>query len=213
MDLNDLFKTVMSGGIADQIGKVAGVEDSQQAESAVGSIFSSILGGIQNNVSTQEGAESLDKALDNDHDGSLLDNLSGLLGGVFQPDNAKTTNGVGILGHVFGNNQGNVAQAVSQQTGIDAGKIMNMMVMIAPIVMGLLGKAKKTTGMDAGGLVNILGSVLGGQAGSNPILSVLGGILGGGQQQQQQANGGGILDDLLKGGVGNILGGIFGGKK
>ena len=206
MDLNDLFKTVMSGGVADQIGNIAGVNNPEQAESAVGSIFSSILGGIQKNVSTPEGAESLNKALERDHDGSILDNLSGLLGGVFKPENANTTNGVGILGHVFGNNQGNVAQAVSQQTGIDTGKIMNMMVMIAPLVMGMLGKAKQTTGMDAGGLVNILGSVMGGKAGSNPIMGVLTGIL-------DKDGDGNVMDDLMGGGIGNLLGGLFGGKK
>ncbi len=27
MDLNDLFKTVMSGGVADQIGNIAGVNN------------------------------------------------------------------------------------------------------------------------------------------------------------------------------------------
>ncbi len=206
MDLNDLFKTVMSGGVADQIGNIAGVNNPEQAESAVGSIFSSILGGIQKNVSTQEGAESLNKALERDHDGSILDNLSGLLGGVFKPENANATNGVGILGHVFGNNQGNVAQAVSQQTGIDTGKIMNMMVMIAPLVMGMLGKAKQTTGMDAGGLVNILGNVMGGKAGSNPIMGVLTGIL-------DKDGDGNVMDDLMGGGIGNLLGGLFGGKK
>ncbi|HNL95208.1 MAG TPA: DUF937 domain-containing protein, partial [Saprospiraceae bacterium] len=117
-----------------------------------------------------------------------------------QPD------GVGILGHVFGNNQGNVAQAVSQQAGIDTGKIMNMMVMIAPLVMGMLGKAKQTTGMDAGGLVNILGSVMGGKAGSNPIMGVLTGIL-------DKDGDGNVMDDLMGGGIGNLLGGLFGGKK
>ena len=206
MDLNQVFQSVMSGGLPEQIGKMVGVQDSQQAESATSSIFSTLMGAIQQNASTPAGAESLNNALERDHDGSILDNISGLLSGTTQPQNAATTNGAGILGHIFGGNQGNVVNAVSQQTGLDTSKIMSMMISMAPIVMGMLGKAKQQTGADAGGLSNILGSVMGGQAGSNPIMGVLTGIL--------DKNGdGNVIDDVLGGGMGSLLGGVFGGKK
>ncbi|MBL7829721.1 MAG: DUF937 domain-containing protein [Saprospiraceae bacterium] len=206
MDLNDLFQSVMAGGLPGQLGQIAGVDDSQQAESAASTIFSTLMGAIQKNSSTPEGAEALNAALERDHDGSILDNLSGLLSGNAQPQNSNSTNGVGILGHLFGNKQGNVVNAVSQQTGLDASKIMNMMVIMAPIVMGMLGKAKNQTGADAGGLGNLIGSVMGGQAGSNPIMNILTGVL-------DKDGDGSFMDDVMGGGIGNLLGGLFGGKK
>lgn len=206
MDLNSMFQGLLSSGLGDQIGKMVGVDDTDQTKSAAETVFSTLMGAIQKNASTPEGAEALNKALERDHDGSILDNLSGLLGGQVQPQNSKAVDGVGILGHIFGNKQGNVVNAVSQNTGLDASKVIGMMVTMAPIVMGMLGKAKQQTGADSSGLGNIIGSVLGGQAGSNPIMSVLSGVL-------DKDGDGNVMDDLLGGGLGDMLGGLFGGKK
>ncbi len=206
MDLNSMFQGLLSSGLGDQIGKMVGVEDTNQTNSATETIFSTLMGAIQKNASTPEGAEALNNALERDHNGSILDNLSGLFGGQVQPENPNTVNGAGILGHIFGNKQANVVNAVSQNTGLDSSKIISMMITMAPIVMGMLGKAKQQTGADANGLGNIIGSVLGGQAGGNPIMSILTNVL-------DKDGDGNVMDDLMGGGLGGMLGGLFGGKK
>ncbi len=206
-----MFQGLLSGGLGNQLSEMTGVEDPHQAASAANTIFSTLLGAIQQNASTPEGAQALNNALERDHDGSILDNLAGFLGGQAQPQNSNMLNGAGILGHIFGNKQENVVNAVSQNTGMDSGAVIKMMMMLAPVVLGMLGKAKNQTGADAGGLSSIIGSVLGGQAGNNPILNVLGSVLGG--SNNNSSNGGGLLGNILGGSVGNILGGLFGGKK
>ena len=77
-----------------------------------------------------------------DHGGGLLDNLMGYLGGgIPAPQEAtRETNGGGILGHIFGTNQTQVAQEVSQNTGLDMGQVAQLLITLAPIVMSYLGK-------------------------------------------------------------------------
>ncbi|MCB0527582.1 MAG: DUF937 domain-containing protein [Saprospiraceae bacterium] len=189
------------GQMSNQIGA-----DKQQTAMAANGVFATLLGGLANNASSEGGLASLGAALDRDHDGSILDDLMGMVGGMMQNDqqtSSSALNGSGILGHILGDRQEVAAQQISQNSGLNMSQVMKLMPILAPIVMGVLGRAKNQGGLDMGGLAGILmGSAQNAQSGGfgDLIGSVLGGVLGGGQQQQ--ASGGGLL--------GNILGGIFG---
>ena len=104
-----------------------------------------LLGAMKKNVSQPGGAEGLLNALSSKHDGSILDDLGGLFGGGV--DQAVMDDGAGILGHVFGNKQANVENALSQRSGMDASSIASILKIAAPIVLGYLGKqaAKHTS--------------------------------------------------------------------
>jgi hypothetical protein len=80
----------------------------------------------------------------------MLDNLSGLLGGSSMQDGSK------ILGHVFGNKQNNMQQQLGRATGLGGQGAGDLMSMLAPMVMGALGKAKQNNNMGAGGLQDLL---------------------------------------------------------
>lgn len=194
----------MLGQLSQQIGA-----DKEQTAAAANGIFATLLGGLANNASSESGLASLGNALDRDHDGSVLDDLMGVVGGMMQGgESPGAMNGSGILGHILGGQQEVAAQQISQSSGLNVGQIMKLMPILAPIVMGVLGRAKNSGGLDLGSLANILmGSAQNAQSGGFGDLlgTVLGGVLGGGQQQQQpqQQQGGG---DML----GQILGGIFG---
>lgn len=199
----------MLGQISDQIGA-----DKQQTAVAANGVFATLVGGLANNASSESGLASLGAALDRDHDGSVLDDLMGMVGGMMQGNEAPAAsalNGAGILGHILGDRQEVAAQQISQSSGLNIGQIMKLLPILAPIVMGVLGRAKSSGGLDLGGLAGVLmGSAQNAQSGGfgDLIGSVLGGVLGGGQQQQQQPqqqSGGDVF--------GQILGGIFGGKR
>ena len=167
-----------------------------------------LLGAMKKNVSTPTGAEGLMNALSSKHDGSILDDLGGLFsGGV---DQNVMDDGAGILGHVFGNKQTNVEQALSQKSGIDTGSIASILKIAAPLVMGYLGRQSSQNHVsDAAGMNSLLGGMLGGQPEQNQ--SLLTTLL--------DADGdGSILDDVAgmvmnggkkKGGLGGLLGGLF----
>lgn len=164
-------------------------------------------------------AEALNNALDKDHDGSILDNPAQV--------ESRLQEGGSILDHIFGGQKAQVENQLSQNTGISMDKIGPVLAMLAPLIMGYIGKEKQSSGVNSGGglgdllggilggaqnhaqaepsnpLNDILGSVLGGgsqQSSGNPLNDILGNVLGGGQQQQQQGGLGGLLGSILGGG-------------
>ena len=134
-----------------------------------------ILNSLANNAQQQpQGAENLNNALQQ-HDGGILDNLGSFLGGGNQ---TRSDDGIGILGHIFGGNQGAVAQQVSQKSGMDIGQVAQLLITLAPIVMGFLGKKKQEQNLDASGLQNMLGQQQQAmQASGNPMMDMVSGML------------------------------------
>lgn len=159
MDIKDLLEGPMKDIIINQIGQQFGLGDKGQANTAVDGILATLLNGVARNASTPEGQTGLMNALDKDHDGSILNDLGGFLSGAVQPANPKTANGEGILKHILGESQGNAADSISKASGIDAGNIMKMMATLAPVVLGMLGKAKAAAPVQteqAGGLLDFI---------------------------------------------------------
>src|SRR5690606_36298801 len=99
-------------------------------------------------------AEALNSALDKDHDGSILDNPS-------QVEDRQQEGG-SILDHIFGGQKSQVENQLSQNTGISMDKIGPVLAMIAPLIMGFIGKEKQSSGVKSGGgLGDLLGGILG----------------------------------------------------
>jgi len=151
MDITDLLQGPMKDVIINQIGQQFGLGDKAQTNTAVDGILATLLNGVANNASTPEGQTGLMNALDRDHDGSILNDLGGFLSGVTQPSNPNTANGAGILKHILGENQGNAVESVSKASGIDTASILKMMATLAPVVLGMLGKAKAQPETQQGG--------------------------------------------------------------
>jgi hypothetical protein len=167
--LQDLLGQQQGSEAVDQISQQVGAEPSM-VNSAIQAALPAILGSLANNAATPQGAESLDNALANDHDGSLLDNL-GALGGLVLDQSTPTPRAAdagGILGHILGSNQGAVAQEASQKSGLPIGQVAQILMMLAPIVMAYLGRQKQEQNVGAGGLGDLLGGLLGGQAAAAP---------------------------------------------
>ena len=137
--LNSPIGKQLISGVAGQTG---------QQESDTSNVLSMamplILGAMKKNVaSSPQGAQGLMNALSSKHDGSILDNLGGFFGGGV--DQSAMDDGAGILGHLFGNKQGNVESALSQKSGMDMGSIANILKIAAPLIMGFIGKQTKQT--------------------------------------------------------------------
>ncbi len=155
--------------------------DPSIVNTAIQTALPMLLNGLANNASTPDGAESLNNALEQHHDGSILDNIGGLAGMIFGGGQGNAASPAadagGILGHILGSSQGAVAQQVSQQSGLGTGQVAQVLMFLAPIVMGYLGRQKAQQGVDASGLGGLLG-----------------GLLGGSQPAQQASTGNSILD-------------------
>ena len=163
--LQDLLGGEQGNQAVEQISQNVGA-DSSLVNSAIQMALPALINGLANNAATPEGAESLNNALDQNHsDGGVLNDLGGLAGAIFgggaQAAPPPQADAGGILGHILGSNQGQVAQDVSQKTGLGIGQVAQILMFLAPIVMGYLGKQKQEQGADASGLSGILGGLLG----------------------------------------------------
>jgi hypothetical protein len=133
-----------------KLGQSLGV-DSKTAAMGMAAAAPMILGALQRNASRPDGAQALADALDRDHDGGLLNDLSSFM------SQGDTSGGDAILGHVFGNRRQNVDRGVAKAAGIDAATASKLMAMAAPMIMAQLGKAKREQGLNADALAGLLG--------------------------------------------------------
>jgi hypothetical protein len=201
---SDLGKSIISG-VSGSTGT-----DQNKTSSVLTMALPVLMKAMERNAATPEGAQGLMGALSNKHDGSILDNLSGLFGGGVD-ENVKT-DGDKILGHILGQKKQGVEQVIGQKAGLDASSVDNILKVAAPILMGILGQqAKQNNVSSQGDISNLLGGLLGGNDTKNEQ-SFLENIL--------DADGdGSIVDDVAgmvlgasnkKGGLGGLLGGLFG---
>lgn len=169
--------------------------DPATTEKAVSMALPALLGGLARNASKPQGAQSLDRAL-NDHDGGILDNLGGILG-------SGGAGGIGgaILGHIFGSRRAPVEEGVGKATGLDSQQIGKLLVMLAPIVMGVLGRMKQQKRIDASRLPDVL------QKSTKRMEQDVPGA-GGLASMLDSNNDGQIADDLARMGE-SVLGGLF----
>ncbi len=198
----DLLQGQLPEGLVDQLSQQIGGAEKEQTATAASGIVNTLVSALARNASSQEGASALSNALDRDHDGGILNNLMGMLSGNVQPQNERAANGTGILNHILGDRQGGVSNMVSQMSGLNNNQTSQLMTMLAPIVMGMLGKTKRENGLNEGGLASLLnGTVTQQQSSSNPTMNLVTSFL-------DSDGDGSIVDDVANMGM-KFLGGLF----
>lgn len=199
---------ILSNINIDQLAQLLGT-DASTAQGAAASAIPTLLGGLQANASTVDGAESLAFALGQHADSPATgEDLSAI----------DIDDGRKIVEHTVAGDPTRLAGV----SGLGGDLLAKLLPILAPIVLNYL--AKKFLGVDSGiagaapvaqaapassGLGDLLGGLLGGgtaaPAGSGDMLGdLLGGLLGGGatqqapvQQQEQGLDLGGLLGQIL----------------
>lgn len=133
-----------------QLASRFGVDEAEMAE-AVRTALPALAGGLQANASDPAGADSLLRAL-SQHAGGTPGDL----------DQVDAADGEKIVGHIYGDNTGQVMQQLGGLGGTTGSLVQKLLPLLAPLVLSWL--AGKMGG--AGGLGNILGDMFGG--GSRP---------------------------------------------
>lgn len=195
----DILSQQLGGGAVESMSRQLGA-DKSAVESAIPAALAVLTGAMAKNASRSNGARSLAGALERDHDGSILDNLGGLL------SNPEGANGAGILKHVLGGRRSTAESAISQTTGLDSESVSKLLMMLAPLVMGALGKVKRERELGADDLASVLA---GERRRAETSAPGLGGLLGG---LLDSDGDGDFKDDVARMGAG-FLGKLFGGKR
>jgi hypothetical protein len=199
--LDELFNEIPTQEIASKLGV-----DEGEVNSAIKTLVPALVGGLQQNVQSDDiDSSELESAV-------AQQGASGLLDGGVSVDQVDAKEGDQYVARIFGGNDSNaVASALAGGGAGNSDLLKKLLPILAPIVLAYIGKqltkgnapaeAQAQSAPGGGGLGDILGSILGGAGGggggNNPLGSILGGVLGG--------NKGGALGD--------ILGGLLGGKK
>lgn len=202
---SDVGKTIISG-----VSGSTGTDENRTSSVLTMALPVMMKAMERNAAASPEGAQGLLGAIMDKHDGSILDNLGGLFSGGVDED--VKTDGDKILGHVLGAKKEGVQQVIGQKAGLDAGSVGDILKVAAPILMGVLGKQAKQNNVSS----------------TNDLGRLLGGLLGGSGAKEEQsflekildADGdGSVVDDVAgmvlgstkkKGGLGGLLGGLFG---
>ncbi len=155
INLLDMVQSQLGGAAMSQIGKFLG-EDESKAAAGMGAALPAILGSVIQKGSTESGASGILDMLSNDgHDGSLFDNLGGLLGGG-NATNGLMNTGSTLLNFFMGNRTQAITDLIIKATGLGKGTVGSILRLAAPMLVGMLGKHVKKSGLSAKGLMDFL---------------------------------------------------------
>jgi hypothetical protein len=183
--LTQIITQQLSGNASRAIAQRLGISEAT-ANTAVQVAVPLILAGLARNANQPQGAQSLHQAINDDHDGSIFDNLTGYV------SNPQSVNGAGILAHVFGPQKPAVENNLAQATGLDQSSAGGLMETLAPLVMGAVGRTQQQQGLDASGLSNLLNDQQQQAQNNAPgAMSILSSML-------DQNNDGSAMDDLKR---------------
>ncbi len=190
--ITQMITQQIAGVAARALSQRLGVSETA-AERAVQIAVPLIVAALARNAARPEGAQELHQAVNNDHDGSIFDNLGGYL------DNPQAAaNGAGILGHVFGEQQGTIQDTLAQATGLDPNAAGSILETVAPLVMGAVGQTQQQKNLDPGGLSQYLDSQQQQTEAAAP------GLMGALNSMLDSNRDGSVTDD-----VGRLLGNFF----
>ena len=211
MAILDDLTAQLQGNTLSQMSRQLGADEQTTAQ-AISMALPMLIGGLARQAESPTGAQAINQALEQDHDGSLLDNVSTLFGsgtsGAADVAVPRALNGAGILEHVLGRKREPVQQGIGRATGLNSQQISRLLIMLAPLVMAYLGRRKRETGAGATEISSDLQAERQEVERRSPGLGgILGQIFSGGGEDRP-----GIADDLARKAP-DVLGKMFGGGR
>ncbi|MBL7816791.1 MAG: OmpA family protein [Saprospiraceae bacterium] len=156
MNLLDLLKNQLAtGDTMSVISNLLG-ENKTATENGINAILPTLLGSVIQKGSNTEGANALLNLIKTGgHDGRILNNIGGLLGGG-EATTDLLSSGSGIINMLLGDKFGGIVSLISNLSGLKSGSTSSLMKLAAPLLMGLIGK--QSAGSTTSGLMSLLGS-------------------------------------------------------
>lgn len=195
MDLSTMLNSILGDEkiLAELGSKVQATPDEVRKAATLG--VPTLVEALDRNAREDGKKASLAKALE-DHGNDDVDDVEGFLNGVDVNDGNK------MLDHIFGERKVNVENNIANNSGLGIGQVSGLMSMLAPLLMGMLGKKKREDNVSEGNLSDLtgsLGGVLGGLLGQKNS-----GVMDIAKKMLDKDGDGSFMDDLM--------GGLFGKK-
>lgn len=134
MALLDMVQQHLGQNEVTQISQQLGVDPST-AQRAINAALPMIMGGMAGHASSPEGAATIQQAATAHQDAPEM------LGNILQTGGAADAGASGgLLGRIFGAHNETVQQSVQQATGLEPDKTRKLLMMLAPVVLGMLAR-------------------------------------------------------------------------
>ncbi len=147
-----VFETVMSlmtqGDTINKLGALLGAEPDQTTD-LVKLATPAIIGSLADRAAEPAGIDAIGGALDR-LDGSIVDDV-----GTFF-EQGDPTIGAGLLDSVLGRHQHGLGEALTSQSGAPESTIARLLPMLAPVILGALGRRRDGEKLDATGVTSLL---------------------------------------------------------
>ncbi len=156
-NLLDMAKSYFSNELVNKASSHLGESESGISK-AISAVLPSIIGGLSDKASSgTDGAGIVAKMAADQHQGGILDSISGFL----NPDTSNDMLGKSssIISGLFGNGgQSNMLTTlISSFSGIKGSSVGTIMSMAAPMLLGLVGKHSSENNLSTSGLASMLG--------------------------------------------------------
>jgi hypothetical protein len=168
----NILETILKNGLDENIlGAISAKTgiDTNSIQDIVSQVAPQLVDGAKQNFASQNDSSNLIDMISNSDLDALKDNPEAI-------DSSENSNMLGELFSSLDTNEGDVANALSAKSGIDASSISSLLPMLAPLVMGALNKTTNLSGTDT--------------SNTNDITSMLTNFI-------DQDNDGSVVDDLM----------------
>ncbi len=152
VNLIDLVQRHLSGPVLRQISSILG-ESEATTEATVTTAVPTAIAALMKQASTPSGASALASHLDR-VDTGLLGNLSSSLAGGAK---GLMDGGASLARNLFGSQLDPLSDGLGRATGMGKGAITSLLALLTPIIAGVLSREKREKGLDANGLMSLLG--------------------------------------------------------
>lgn len=180
MDFSQFFPDSVMQKLVNSVSEQVGIPKST-SRNLVDIAVPLFVNGLANNSADKNEAQHISDALKEDHDGSILADVEKNAGS----EEIKIDGGK-IVEHILGSKQDAAVDLIGNSTGINAGQVRDVLSIVAPFVMGAIGKEQKTIGYG----LNDVASLLSMLAGSENTPQLVANIL-------DRNKNGNFLDDLI----------------
>jgi outer membrane protein OmpA-like peptidoglycan-associated protein len=157
MDVNllEVVKRTMSGDVINRAATLLG-ESEGATRGALDKLLPALIGGIAAKGATLDGARDL-LSLARDVDVPAIDSLIAGAGDVQQRASGLLATGTRLVTSMFGDRAGALASSLASITGLKGSSATSLIALATPVLFGAVKKLIGNRGLDAGGLMALLG--------------------------------------------------------
>lgn len=157
MNLLNLLKYQLGSNLTGQLSNFL-KEKPELVQSALDATLPSVLSVFVRKAADKTGANDImDTIKLGNHDGSMLNYLTGLFSGG-SSTNSLMSSGDVLANKFLGNKKSVLVDAIMNYSGIKKDAAASLVKMAMPLVLGVIGKQVKNQNMDVSGLSNLLSS-------------------------------------------------------